>query len=283
MQRKMLQFLDKNRDKLETPTIVLAFKHTDARRVKAQLARLEKAASEAFESVPELKGRFKRPKVGNSEFLTLTLDGQMIPWDQVPLDKLEKQPHEFDKLVEKIKKLQLVISIGLHDDYLLLAISPSTDKLAALGSGPLLAERPEFAKLKPFAEKRIVGISFTTKEAAAAMVGYQFANVHNSIQTLISAGKLPADQQAKLGTDIDSFFKEAESLLPVPGNKLGVEMLTERGYDCYAYDWSKNPQYDASKPLDLLEHLGGSPLLAVCAVRRSSPARFMRRSSNGWG
>ncbi len=272
MQRKMLQFLDKNRDKLEAPTIVLAFKQTDAQRVNAQLARLEKAVSEGVESEPELKGRFKRSKVGKSEFLTLTLDGQMIPWDQIPLDKIEKQPHEFDKLVEKIKKLQLVISIGLRDDYLLVAISPSTDKLAALGSGPLLAERPEFAKLKPFAEKRIVGISFTTKEAAAAMVGYQFANLHNSMQTLISAGKLPADQQAKLGTDIDSFFKEAESLLPVPGNKLGVEMLTERGYDCYAYDWSKNPQYDASKPLDLLEHLGGSPLLAVCARSTVKPS-----------
>ena len=65
----------------------------------------------------------------------------MIPWDQVPLDKIEKQPHEFDKLVEKIKSLQLVISIGLHDDYLLVSITPSIDRLAALGQGPK-ARRP---------------------------------------------------------------------------------------------------------------------------------------------
>jgi hypothetical protein len=271
MQRGMLKFWDENRDKIETPTIVMAFKHTDADRVKAQLARLEKLAEGALENVPEMKGRFKREKVGNGELLTLTFDGQMIPWDQVPLDKLEKQPHEFEKLVEKIKKLQLVISIGLHDDYLLISITPSTDKLAALGQGPRLAERPEFAKLTPFAEKRVVGVSFTTKEASAAMVNYQFVNFHNSMQNLIGMASLPTEQKAKLVKDVDDFFKDIMSLMPVPGDKLSVSTLTERGYDCYSYDWSKNPIYDGSKPLALLDHLGGSPLVAVCAraARRS--------------
>ena len=37
MQHEMLKFLDANRDKLVTPTMVMAFKHTDAERVKTQL------------------------------------------------------------------------------------------------------------------------------------------------------------------------------------------------------------------------------------------------------
>ena len=46
---------------------------------------------------------------------------------------LAKTPEDGDKLIEQLKKTTLVVSLGLRDDYLLLAIGPSTDVLARLG------------------------------------------------------------------------------------------------------------------------------------------------------
>ena len=51
-----------------------------------QLERLEKQAAAALEQNPDLKGRLKRSDVGGTSYLTLTLDGSLIPWDEVPLD-----------------------------------------------------------------------------------------------------------------------------------------------------------------------------------------------------
>ena len=47
--------------------------------------------SAPLESNEQMKGRFKKTKVGNNDFLTLNLDGGMIPWDQVPIFSLLKQ------------------------------------------------------------------------------------------------------------------------------------------------------------------------------------------------
>ena len=103
------------------------------------------------------------------------------------------------------------------------------------------------------------------------MTEYQFSNFHSSMQSAIGSAELPADQKTKIIKDVDDFFKDAASMMPKPGDALSVSTLTERGYDCYSYDWSKTPQYDASKPLDLLQHLGGSPLVAFCARTKQRP------------
>ena len=83
--RAEINELSKHLDKLKIPTIVLAFKQTDAARVKAQLARLEKAVNDAIAAEPnsELKGRFQRATIGGNDYLTLKLDGKMIPWKEI--------------------------------------------------------------------------------------------------------------------------------------------------------------------------------------------------------
>ena len=63
----------------------------------------------------------------------------------------------------------MVISIGVRGDYLLISLAPSTAHLAALGTGPRLVEREEFHPLYKLADKRLVGISFESKEAATAL------------------------------------------------------------------------------------------------------------------
>ena len=135
--RTALKRLSGNLDKLKVPTIVFAFKHTDAARAKAQLDRLEKVVTEAIAGEPKLKDRFKRSAVGGNDYLTLTLDGKMIPWDEIPTDasEIEEKPGQLKQLIEKLKTLEMAISIGVRGDYLLISVAPSTAHLAALGTG----------------------------------------------------------------------------------------------------------------------------------------------------
>ena len=276
MARNMFVELNRNIDKIQTPTLVLAMKHTDAARVQAQLARLEKAATEGLANDPQFQGRFARTKVGNYEFLTLKLDGQMIPWDQVPLAKIENKPHEFDQLVDRLKQLQLVVSLGLRDDYLIFSIGPSTDHLAAIGTGPRMVERDEFKLLAPLADKRLVSVEFVSKEANAILGGgNDLESVPNTIVNMLPS-KMPAELKHRIRGDLESMVKDFAEYMPTPGATMGATTLTDRGYDCLSYNWGGNEQLDGSKPLDVLDHLGGTPLAAVASRHKPTPDAYKK-------
>ena len=89
-----------------------------------------------------MQNRLKRTTIGGYSYLTFTLDGGMVPWDPQVVKKIRSlalTPDDGDKLIEHLKKTTLAISLGMHDDYLLLAIGPSTDVLGQLGKGELAA------------------------------------------------------------------------------------------------------------------------------------------------
>ncbi len=257
----VLENMAKNLDRVQTPTIVFGFKHTHADRIKAQLARLEKAFNDHIDEVPALKGRFTREKVGGSEYLTLKLDGGMIPWDQIPIKSYEEKPGEFDKLVDKIKQLPLVISLGIHDDYLLLTLSKSSEHLATLGSSAKLADKPELARLEKFRDKRITGISYSSTAVRASEEGSVLDTIAEMAKQGLPAAGVPADIQARIQKDLTELAGDATK--PKHGPLLSVSQLTDRGYESFTWDWSEQNQLDGSKPLDMLEHVGGAPLIVL--------------------
>jgi hypothetical protein len=276
--RGVINRLSSHLDKLKIPTIVLAMKHTDAARAKAQLARLEKAVGEALNENPEFKGRFQRQTVGGNDYLTLKLDGKMIPWDEILSDAkdIEEKSGQLEKVVDKLKQLELVISIGVRGDYLLISLAPSTAHLAALGTGARLVEREEFHPLYKLADKRVVGISFTTKEAALALANYgQLDSLSEMLVGVAKSSGMSADKQTRLRSDLDDLKKDLRALMPSPGATLSSSVLTERGYDCYRYNWAENPRLDGSKPLDITEHLGGTPLVAIVGRTKVFPEDYL--------
>ena len=62
-------------------------------------------------------------------------------------EQMEAKPGDAKKVFEALKKATLTISLGLRNDYLLLAVAPSTDILTRLGQGKALLGRPEFQPL----------------------------------------------------------------------------------------------------------------------------------------
>lgn len=274
--RIVMNSLDARRDRLESPGIVIGFKLTDAQRAQSQLKRLESLVKPILEEEPQFKDRLKRVTVGGVEYLTLELDGSMVPWDEVPWDKLEEKPGQYDKLKQKLHSMRLVVSIGVRDNYLLFSTGGSTAHLAELGKGKLLADSPEFQALTKFADQRLTGVSFISKDMLQV-----FSNSSRDLDQLVQvvrqalpAAGLPPELNEKILKDATELADDLKGAIPEPGAAFAFSFLTPQGIEGYQYNWTQNLYLDGSKPLDLLNHVGGSPLLAFASRAKHSPQQY---------
>jgi hypothetical protein len=203
----------------------------------------------------------------------------MIPWDPQVVEKvrsLAATPEDGDKLIEHLKKTTLVISLGLRDDFLLLAIGPSTDVLARMGSGTPLRSLPELAAVTKFADKRICSVGYLSKA-----LNQHFGQTKGGIDNLLRLGKsclpslpVPDKLREEIAKDADQMAADLKSMITELGAMSSVGFLTESGVEGYDYDWSEHPEMDSSKPLDLLKHVGGTPIAVLVGRSKVSPAAY---------
>ncbi len=264
-QQAILRVLAKNLDRVKIPNLVCGFKLSDAKRAENQIKRLEGLADALAGSLPKLKGHVKREKVGDASFLTLTIDGSQVPWNSIAWDKLEEKPGEFNALRAKLKAMTLTISLGVQHDYLMLGIGASTEHLARLGGkGPRLDQKAEFKPLAKFADRKLTSISYTSKEFL--QLGAQTRYVDN-VTSMAKLGLAKADLTEEQRKSILNNLTDLTHQVQAAGSEVGAAMsfsfLTDRGFEGYSFDHSKHGGIDGSKPLTLLDHLGGNPLMAV--------------------
>lgn len=270
----LLTVLADNRELIKVPTTVIGFRLTNRDRAVQSLAKLEGLMGLLALAEPKINQYFKRQKVAGSDYLTVTLRGEEIPWDQIPLDQareLESRKGDVDKLVARAKKLTLVISLGLRKDYLLLSFAPSTEHLARLGNGPALAGRPELKPLAEYAGRRVAAVTYMSQPMAQRLMDSQrqVDDLLKTVRDLLSKTNLGEEQKAEIRKDADELSKDLKRLMPKRGAIMGFRFLTDRGIEGYTYQWGDLPHAEA-RPLGLLEHIGGRPILALVGRGRPS-------------
>ena len=125
------------------------------------------------------------------EFLTLNLDGSMVPWDEIPFKDFEQKPGEFDEVVKRLKQLKLTFSVGIRGKYLLLGFGPSAEHLAVLGgAGKKLIDRPELKPLEKAAGKKLTSIGYASKDFRAK------TNTNKKDLDGLAVAVLPAEEVA---------------------------------------------------------------------------------------
>ena len=263
-----LYALAKNLDKLKIPTTVMGFSVEDEERAKAHLVKLEMMLGMLAFVQPDLAERVTRQDVGDDSFLTFTLDAEMIPWDEVPLDdirELEDQEGDVDKIVEKINELELVVALGLREGHLMVAVTDSVESLTELGTGESLLSRPELKVIQKYADERITGVSYVSEDFVTRM--QMSAEDLDGLLMIGDAAlkQLPLEDEAKdrIRKDAEALADDIKSLLPEAGAAVSVSFLTEKGAESYAFNWTENRLLDSSQSLDVLKHIGGDPLLAI--------------------
>jgi hypothetical protein len=273
--KAVLSVLAENLNLIKVPDLVFGFKISDKERAEAQLKRLEELLKGLSEQAPPLKGRVERTKVGDSSFLSVKLDGSLLPWDQMNLEEFESKSGQFDDLVKKLKKTTLVISLGIRGDYLLMGLGSSAKHLV-LPQGQTLADRPEIKPLAQFADKKLISVGYVSKAFYSKLAASK-QDIDTAMQGAKEALKkapLPSELSQRIQRDLAELTRDLKTLVPEVGAVMGFSFLTDRGQESYAYDYGDHSGVDTSKPLSLLHHLGGDPLCAAVTRSKYSPEKY---------
>jgi len=266
--RGALRALAEKPERLRVPALVIGFKVSDPPKVAAQLKRVDPLLAEVLKGTP-LAGRSGRAKVGGDDFLVLTLDGSLVPWDGLNLAQYEEKKGEFDPLLKHLKSMKLTVAVGVRQGYLLVAVGDSTDTIARFGGdGPKLADRPELKPLAKLAGKPLTAVGYTSAKLrqSVAITAEDVAGYADRAKILLGQADLPADQRKAIEKDLDAFAAAVGRGLTKPGAAASASVRTARGWETLDYDYT-DPGPGEPRPLTLLNHLGGDPLLA--AVWRS--------------
>jgi len=266
----------KQGDKLKVPQLIIGFKLRDGKKAETQLARLEGVLKEALADDADLSMRLLRQQIGDGDYLTYTFDGRMIPWDEIPEDEIGEGREAFEKIKERVTAMTAVVSVGIRGEYAIVGIGPTTDYLKGIGTGKLLADRPEFAPLYPHQDKPLTSIGYVSKEFLASIsnVDQAFGNMADAFKMALTLSDVDPDVADELGEDIDKLAADLTALVPEPGAQMGFSYLTPRGYESYKYDWTQHEYVDGSKPLTILNHVGGDPLIVVAGRSKVTPESY---------
>jgi hypothetical protein len=154
-------------------------------------------------------------------------------------------------------------------------LGPSTDALVRLGTTPLAA-REELAVVNMHADKRLTSVTYSSKTFNKHF-GPGKADIDQIVKVVKDLlPKLPAPEklQAELAKTADELAHDLKSAVTEIGATASVGFLTDRGTESFSYDWSEHPEFDGSKPLDLLKHIGGNPIAVVAGRGKVRPEDY---------
>ncbi len=263
---RALEILDKHADTFKLPTAVFGFRIKDQARAKRELDEVHSLLRNVLDAnAPDLAAHLQRDQISGHEFLTLRLDGTLLPWDKIREAAKMLDDQQFEKLRGFINKHTLTIALGVMDEFVLLSVGESTDHLEKMGQGAVLADQPAIKRLEKHADQRVVSIQYASKAFAQ--------NLGSSNKTLedIAAAAEEGMVQAKISEEhrkeilADIRGLDLAQYMPTPGDTVGIGYLTGRGYEMFQYSDSKRPMMESSKPLSILSHAGGSPLLVIAS------------------
>lgn len=278
--RLVLQTLADNTDLIVIPDLVWGFQTTKLPAAESQLKRIEVLIKLFTQANPELAKSLERRKVGGGEVVTFTVDGSTLPWEDMTREAAEGLDGEaLDKVLDRLRELDLVISLGIVGDRVIFSIGDSADhldKLAPAGGTPGLVATKPFEPLVADKGRRLTAVSYLSEPLTKALApsAADIEQLAELADTIAAEAELAegAAEEARAGLErVAAGYKKR---LPVPGPWMAYSFMSEQGYEGYAWDWSKNLPYDGSKRLDLLEHTGGAPLGAVVFRVRNDPAQF---------
>lgn len=273
---KILAVLNQRADRLKVPNVVIGWKLTDSKPAETQLQRLDGQLTAMGAQVPILKQRYAKEKIGSVEYLTLRLDGSLVPWEQIPLDNAGDQADAVKQLFEKLKTMTLVISLGVRDNYLLMSLGSDNNLLSKLGGTPLLHDADELAPLRAKPDLAYTGIGYisTAMMKQLGSVNQQMDQVVAMVEQLVPMTQLGPEVQRELIKDLESVGDYVKSHAPIPAAVSGYSFMTPAGYEKYTYSWTTELPLDASQKLPILEHLGGTPLAFFAARGKASPKDY---------
>ena len=129
----------------------------------------------------------------------------------------------------------------------------------------MLADTPAIKRLEKHADQRVVSIQYVSKAFAKSLgsANKTMEDIAGAAEQALEKAEVSEEQRKQIVDDIRGL--NLARYMPEPGDTSGVAFLTDRGYEGFQYNDGKRPMMDSSKPLTILSHVGGSPLLLVAS------------------
>lgn len=275
----VLDALIAHQDLVEFPNVLIGFRLKKPSAANEALIKLEMFLNMALVAVPKLNGHLKRETIGDVEFLVLRVDGKMIPWEKIPRNEIQKlvdNKADLDKFIEHVKKMEFVLALGVREKDLLVSIGSSLDCIKKLGAGERLVDRPEFKPLEKFADKRLTGIDYVSKQFIEQINGNEknIDDLRDFLGQMVPLAHFPQDKNSQIIQDLGSLSADIKNAMPKMGAIMAFDFLTDNGYEGYQYNWGTHPNMDGSKPLSLLSHVDGNPILGIVGRRKVSVEQY---------
>ncbi len=227
---KMLKEFQKRLAKgMTVPTMVLGFRIKDTERAKRELDEVHSLLRNLLdERQPELAAHLQRQQIAGHDFLTLRLDGSMIPWDEIR-EKSEKLDEEqFNAIRDAISKQTVAIALGVTDEFVLLSVGPSTEHLEKIGQGATLAGLPALKPIEQHADQRVVGVSYVSKAFLQSLSSPQktMDDIAGGVEEALLQAKVDEEDRKTILDDIRSL--DLAKYIPEPGETTAIAYLTAR-------------------------------------------------------
>ena len=277
--RAVLTALAGNLDLVVVPDVVWGFKTAKGDIATDQIKRLEVLATLMLQADQDLALAVNRKKIANGEVLTLTLDGNQAPWDEIARSAVEVtgDAEGVAKLFGRLKELDVVIAIGRVGDWVIVSVGDSADHLEKLvlpNSGRKgLLTLPPFAPLAAHGDKRLTGISYLSESLCEAVNSSRsdLESLLGVVDQLDESVGVTAEAKKDFRGLAEKAVDEWVKRLPEAGPWMSFSFLNDRGYEGYAWNWARNQPFDGTKRLDLLEHAGGAPLGVMVSRIKNDP------------
>ncbi len=274
---RMMDTILQRGEKLTIPEIMFGFRIKDKELATRQLDQIRAKVAEVFAEVrPELASHVQREQIAGHEFVTLRLDGSLLPWDEMRSEADNVDEETFNKWRDLFSRKTLVVAVGVWDEFLLVYLGDTTEPLEEYGQGPLLADSPDIARLSRHAAERITSISYVSA-ALAGKLNSPRRNVDDLVglaEVGLPAFNLEAERREQILSDVRGLAENVAQYLPAPAAISSVSFLTERGAESFQYRTGTLPAYDSSQPLTILDHAGGSPLLVIASRSKQTIEQY---------
>jgi hypothetical protein len=273
--QRTLDTLRESVKSLQVPTVVFGWRITDGERAERQLDAVHTLVRNLLDEYrPELSAHLQRDQISGHEFLTLRLDGSMIPWDQIREETENEE--ELQKWQELLSDKTIALALGVTNEFALFSVSESTEHLETFGKGEPLAEQPAIERLDKHADQRVASIGYMSKELAQTLSSPErtIEDLAGMAEELLRAAEVGEEERQQLLTDIRGLGNEMKKYVPAPGEVSGVTYLTSRGMEGFRYQGGVQPMWDSSKPITLLDHVGGNPLAFIATRSKENPQDY---------
>src|SRR3954469_5420189 len=263
---RALEILDKHKDTFKLPTMVFGFRIKDQARAKRELDEIHSLLRNFLdEKQPDLAARLQREQIGGHEFLTFSVDSSMLPWEKIREEAKMLDDEQFEKLKAFIAKHKVTLALGVTDEFVLFSFGESTEHLQKLGTGSVLAEQASIKRLQQHAGQRVVSIQYLSKVLTENLQSPKrtMDDLAAMADQALSGAKISEEHRKALVTDLRGL--NLATYMPEPSDKSGVVFMTGRGYEAFNYSEGKRSMFDSSKPLTILSHVGGDPMLVVAS------------------